>query len=240
MPTEPILEATATATAEVHIAPTQEATAAPSATLPASSGAIVWPDPIGQQRSDTYFTDDFTDNTYDWAVDADDISSFGLEDGHYAMRLLDTQYSIWAYLPVDFNPRVINFDAAVVPGQDIGAYGVLCFYQDSSNYHSISIDPLNREVSIGQVVDNDWVSFLADDWVTTDALKPSPYEVNSIQVTCDPDLLTLFINNTFVAQVEITNPGGDRAALMLETWDDLAQDGFKALFDNLVVFIPQQ
>ncbi len=202
--------------------------------------ALAWPADIGQMLSDSYFSDDFSNSDYDWANIEDEINSWGIEDEHYALHLYEPEYSAWAYLPIDFTPKTIGFDAAVLPGYEQGAYGVICYYQDESNYHFVSIDPSYQEYSIGYVVNGNYETLLKEMWMPSTGLKDSPYEVNNIMVVCDPDMITLFINNELEAQASLSNvPAGD-TAIFGETWEETPAEGFKVYFDNLYAFTPVQ
>jgi hypothetical protein len=202
--------------------------------------ALAWPADIGQLLTTTYFSDDFSTAQYDWAEVEDAINSWGIEDEHYALHLYEPEYSAWAYLPVDFTPKTIGFDAAVLPGFEQGAYGVICYYQDESNYHFISVDPSYQEYSIGYVVNDQFETLLEDMWMPSAGLKESPYEVNNIMVVCDPDMITLFINNELEAQTELSSMMEGYTAIFGETWEDTPSSGFKVLFDNFYAFVPVQ
>jgi hypothetical protein len=199
-----------------------------------------WPGDIGQEVNESYFTDDFSSTRYDWANVNDEINSFGIEDGHFALQVFQPDYTSWAYLPIDFDPTSIGFDAAIVPGNEQGAYGVMCHYQDSENYHFVSIDPMNKEYSIGYLLDDEYTGLMRDIWMPSLYLHDSPYAVNNIQITCDPDMITLFINNELEAQASTGSLTGGRMALSGETWEDMDPGGFKALFDNIYAFIQVQ
>lgn len=202
--------------------------------------AAVWSEAIGQQLTDTYFSDDFSTAAFEWASGQDDISFWGIEDGHYTLHLFEPDYTAWAYLPVNFNPTSIGFEALVQPGFDQGAYGVICYYQDEENYHFVSIDPLYKDYSIGYVVNDEYGTLLEDTWMSSAALNDSPYSVNTILVVCDPDMITLFINNELEAQAALSTWSSGEVALFGETWTDTPSEGFKVFFDNLTAFIPAQ
>lgn len=202
--------------------------------------ALAWPADIGQLLTDTYFSDDFSTAQYDWAEVEDAINSWGIEDEHYALHLYEPEYSAWAYLPVDFTPKTISFDAAVLPGYEQGAYGVICYYQDESNYHYISVDPSYQEYSIGYLDNDQYETLMEDMWMPSVGLKDSPYAVNNILVVCDPDMITLFINNELEAQAELSSMMEGYMALLGETWEDTPSSGFKVLFDNFYAFVPVQ
>jgi len=199
-----------------------------------------WSEAIGQQLTDTYFSDDFSNLIYEWANEQDDISSWGIEDGHYTLHLFEPDYTAWAYLPTNFTPKSIGFEALVPPGYDQGAYGVLCYYQDEENFHFVSIDPLNKVYSIGYVQNDEYVTLMENMWMPSTALNDSPYAVNTVLVACDPDMITLFINNELEAQAELSSWSSGDMAISGETWEDTPSEGFKVQFDNLYAFIPVQ
>jgi hypothetical protein len=252
LPTKPILATKAPLPGEA-LAPTQVplATQIPTPTLvppvedPSSSSqgdvpVLVWPSDIGQQLTDAYFSDDFSSTEYDWWEVEDETQTWGIEDEHYALHLLTPNYSSWAYPPIEFTPTTIGFDAAVLPGFEQGAYGVMCYYQDENNYYFISVDPVYQEYSIGYIRDGEYETLMEDMWMPAKALKDDNYEINNVMVVCDPDMITLFVNNEFEAQADVSSVTGGVAAIYGETWEDTPSSGFKVLFDNLYAFKPVQ
>jgi hypothetical protein len=170
----------------------------------------------------------------------DETNTWVIEDEHYALHLIKSNYSTWAYLPIEFTPTSIGFDAAVLPGFEQGAYGVMCYYQDENNYYFISVDPVYQEYSIGYVRDGEYETLMEDMWMPSNALKDDNYEINNVMVVCDPDMITLFVNNAFEAQADVASVTGGVAAIYGETWEDTPSSGFKVLFDNLYAFKPVQ
>jgi len=202
---------------------------------------VVWPPDIEQQLTSSYFSDNFSSNQYDWAEVADDIRIWGFEEGHYALHMFEPDYSIWAYLPVEFNPTTIGYDAAVQPGYEQGGYGVLCFYEDEDNFHFVSLDPYNKEYSIGYVENGEYIALMDEMWMPSTALKDSLYAVNTLMVSCDADMITLFVNDTFEAQAKLPaleTPGV--SAIFGEAWEDMPEPGFKVFIDNFYAFKPMQ
>lgn len=219
----------------------EQPTAIPQPPQQVAAEPVVWPPDVDQQMTSGYLSDNFSSNQYDWADVDDEIRKWGFEDGRYALHMYEPDYTVWAYLPVEFGPTNIGFDAAIQPGYEQGAYGVLCFYEDELNYHFISVDPWNQEYSIGYVKDDEYVALMENMWMPTDALRDSVYEVNTVMVTCDADMITLFINETFVGQAplpEMKTPG--TTAILGESWEDMPEAGFKVLIDNLYAFKPVQ
>jgi hypothetical protein len=203
--------------------------------------AAIWPADIGQQLTETYFSDDFSNASFvTWEGGEAGISQWDYVDGRYQGSLFIPDYMAWSLLPVEFTPTTIGFDAAIVPGFEQGAYGVLCHYQDNQNFYFVSLDPWYHEYSIGYLQNDEFYELMQDMWLESTTLLDDPYAVNSVQVVCEPDLITLFVNNQLEAQVEITRIEGGRTGIYVETWQDTPAEGFKALFDNLYAYIPQQ
>ncbi len=252
LPTKPVLATKAPLPGEA-LAPTQVplATEIPTPTLvpfaedstASSQGdvpVLVWPADIGQQLTDSYFSDDFSSAEFGWWEVDDETSTWRIEDEHYALHLVKADYMTWAYLPIEFIPTTIGFDAAVLPGFEQGAYGVMCYYQDENNYYFISVDPVYQEYSIGYVLDGEFETLMQDMWMPSQAIKDDNYEINNVMVVCDPDMITLFVNNEFEAQTDVSSVTGGVAAIYGETWEDTPSSGFKVLFDNLYAFKPVQ
>jgi hypothetical protein len=203
--------------------------------------AAIWPADIGQELTATYFSDDFSNASFvTWEGGEDGISTWEYVEGRFQGHLFVTDYMAWTLLPVDFSPTAIGFDAAIVPGFEQGAYGVLCHYQDNQNFYFVSLDPWYHEYSIGYLQNDEFFELMQDMWLESTTLFDDPYAVNSVQVVCDPDQITLFVNNQLEAQVDITRIEGGQAGIYVETWTDTPAEGFKAQFDNLYAYIPQQ
>jgi hypothetical protein len=213
----------------------EQPTTPPQADTPASQPAV-WPADIGQVLTDAYFMDDFSSAKFEWAYADDEIRQWARQDGHYSLNLKADDYTIWAYLPVEFVPTTVAFDAAVLEGSDQGAYGVICHYQDAENYHYIALDPYSAEYSIGYVVGDEYNSLLDEHWMATQNLRPGAYSVNHFEVVCYRDSITLLINDTFETTVNFEPATAGDTAIFGETWEDTNGGGLKVLIDNLSAF----
>lgn len=206
-----------------------------------NSEPVVWPPDVDQLMSSSYFSDNFSNNQYEWADVDDGIRRWGFEGGRYVMHLYEPDYSVWAYAPIEFEATTLGYDAAVQQGFEQGGFGVLCFYKDEDNFHFVSLDPYNKEYSIGYVKNGDYISLMDEMWMPSTALKDSLYEVNSLMVSCDSDMITLFVNSKFEAQAQLPalqTPG--TMAIFGESWEDMPEPGFKVLIDNFFAFKPMQ
>lgn len=195
----------------------------------------------GQSRTDNTLTDDFSSNRFEWLVDMDEISRQDVENGGYYIHVLEDLYIVWASLPVDFFPTTIEFDAQVEGDVNGGTYGVLCHMQDRDNYHYVEIDLSDYTYRFGVYQNDEDTALLEEGWGDASYLNTNRNAVNRIMVSCDPDLISLFINNQLERQVSLdpfANAG--TMALFASTWDGLGDSGYKVIFDNLYAFKPVQ
>lgn len=219
--------------------PVEQPTGAPTAVLQAP-GDDGWPLSIGQSLSESAFSDDFSSAKYDWANVDDETRFWGIQNERYTLHLKVPDHTIWAYLPVEFKPNTVGFDAAVQTGFEQGAYGVMCHYQDKENYHFVSIDPYNNEYSIGYTKNGEFISLMQEMWLEAKNLKEEAHAVNHIDVVCDLDMITLFVNNELEAMTDTTDAKAGDIAIYGETWEETPADGFKVLIDNLYAYKPAQ
>ena len=216
-----------------------ETALAPLATLvPQATLAVVPPVPtqpgIGQSLSEDTLIDDFSSNLFEWAEEADDISVHGFSEGRYFIQILQPEYFAWSFIPTDFNPTLIRFNAQIQDNADEGTYGVMCNFQDSSNYHYVEIDLDTRTYQIGKEENDEFFPLTSSNWVDAFYLKDNPYDVNQISIRCTTETIRLEINGNLEAEVNFTPAEPDGwVALFASTWDTLSADGFTVYFDDL-------
>lgn len=210
---------------------TSEATLAVIPTLP--------PQPVtGQSLSEDTLIDDFSTNQFEWAEESDDISVHGFRDGRYFIQVLQPEYFAWSFIPTDFNPTYIRFNAQVEGNVSDGTFGVMCNFQDSSNYDFVEIDLDTRSYQIGREQNDEFTPHTSSDWVDAFYLQDDPYAVNQIAVYCTTDTIQLEINNNLEAEINFIPAEPDGwVALYAASWDTLSSSGFTVYFDDLLATI---
>ncbi len=213
------------------------ATLIPEATLVINPTSPVQPE-IGQRLSEDTLIDDFSSNTFEWAEEADDISEHGFFNGRYFIRILQPEYFAWSFIPTDFNPTVVRFNAQIEGNASEGTYGVMCNFQDSSNYHYVEIDLDTRSYQIGKEENDEFFPLTSSDWVDALYLQEDPNAVNQISVRCTTDTIRLEINGNLEAEVNFIPAEPDGwVALFVASWDTLSPSGFTVYFDDLYATI---
>ena len=232
---------------ETSGAPIIEATIAPAATL----ASVDEPDtPMdepsspseGQYRDEFTLIDDFSSNAFGWIEYEDEITVLKFENGAYSFQILEPEYYDWSYIPADFSPTFITFDVYGLPGEQDGTFGLMCQYQDETNYYYVEFDLQTKEYVIAKIVDDNYIVLnepLSEDydWLTATTLKENPEDTNTITVQCTSTNITLIINDEWVNSVEVSDPfnnPGDMA-FFVYAYDFAGPQGYKVFFDNVVV-----
>jgi hypothetical protein len=222
--------------------PTETATPVPTETEIPSPTPTSGPALTGDQYLDDHtIVDDFTSDALGWTVEATDVTEIGYENEAYYMLVTDAHYWGISWLPVEFTPRVVEFDARIVKGYPGGEYGVICNYQDSANYDFVGIDPETGDFVVARRVEDEFVYLNDPAWVLTDSLAESSTAANHILVECCADYITVFIGDEYQGEWELDPPGVEEyMALYVYGWDEIGPDGFKVIFDNLEAWVPVQ
>jgi hypothetical protein len=204
----------------------------PAGSSPAEGGATE-ASAGGQAKSDHDIRDDFSTKKFAWCVAEDDIAISGYEDGAYFMHALQPNYRTLCFAPVSFFPTGGEFDARVPEEYRGGTFGLLCHYDPPGDFYSIEFDLDSRSLYLRQRLDGESLPLTDPEWIDLVHLKPSASETNHFQVTCDPDLIRVFVNGELEADLPLDPPAkpGDMA-LFVKGWESMGPRGYKVLFDN--------
>jgi hypothetical protein len=212
--------------------------------LPTDTGPVL----TGDQRLDNHsLYDDFSSESLGWPVADDGMIVLQYENQAYSFQVTEPDYYDWAYIPADFIPYEFLFDVQGPSGVQDGTFGVFCQFQDADNYYYVEFDLYDNSYTLGQYLRGEYIPLKeqnsnGDYWYSASALKSPPTSVNHIGLSCYRDSITLFINDQWVDEVSVgqpfDNPG--EAAFFVYAFDDVNEDGYKVIFDNVEVWQPVQ
>ena len=194
-----------------------------------------------QYQTDHSIFDDFSNASLGWKEGSDDVGAWGYENGGYFIQVIQPEYMVWKFPPASFQPSTAEFDAIAPSGTQGGTFGVVCHFQDKDNFDFVEIDLADNTYSFGRYASGQQ-SILSDpEWNASIFLNADSQASNHIMVACDPDMISLFINNEYEDQVALSElaPAGD-LALFVSTWNDTGPEGFKIMFDNFSAWKPVQ
>jgi hypothetical protein len=200
-----------------------------------------------QERSKNRIFDDFSSDSMGWAIDKDEYVDLKIINGAYSIHNLTPDDMEWAYFPVDFRPYEIKFDVRGPSGNQDGTFGVMCQYIDKENYYYIEFDLSNNTYTIAELINDKIIALTKENssgqyWYQAKTMKSPPTSTNNIAVSCYPDNITLFVNNTLVDQVDVTTPikKDGKGAFFVYTYDFADENGYQVFFDNVEIFQPVQ
>jgi len=226
----------------------------PLATNQAGSEGIVTPQPTiggasvtqssGQVVQDNYFFDDFSTDILAWPLYDDGTTILKYENGQYSLQVTEPDYFDWAYAPIDFHASEINFNLQGLPGPQNGTFGVFCQYHDINNYYYVEFDLELQEYLVGVIVDDNETLLTVDpgnnDWASAQGMQPQPEQVNHIRLTCTQDYISLYINDAWNGDYQVTTPfdsPGD-TAFFVYAFDFPDTEGYKVFIDDVEIFNP--
>ncbi len=183
-------------------------------------------------ESDVLFEDDFSKTSSGWDRTTGDTGSTDYGDGDYQILVNETQYDMWANPGKSFTDVSVEVDAVMVGGPEDNDFGLICRYQDVSNYY-FGIISSDGYYAIGYVKGGTQNLF-SDSLEFSDAIKQG-YENNRVRLDCVGDTLTLYVNGTQLTQAFDSDFTNGDVGLMAGTFDTV---GTQISFDNFVVKKP--
>ncbi len=179
-------------------------------------------------------TDDFSKTPNGWGTmdDASGQVSFEYEGLTIQVNLPNSMVrTVNGY---QFADARIEVDAALLEGPSNDHFGVICRYQDSSNYYAFVISH-DGYFGIYKMVDG--VIVLSENKTNLDyseAIRKGGV-VNHISATCNGEILSLTVNDTLLAEIQDSSFNEGQIGLTATAYGD---PGVKILFDNLEIYQP--
>ncbi len=191
----------------------------------------------GNSNSNVLFRDDFSNTSSGWDSrnDADGITDY--YNNSYRIMVNKTQFDFWANpglttLPSDVSTEV---DATKNGGPDNNDFGILCRYQDTSNFYEL-LASSDGYVGIVLVKDGNPTTISSSDHnlQPSDTVKQGT-ATNHLRADCVGDALTLYVNGQKAASAQDSSFSNGDVGLIAGTFDTAGAD---ILFDNFVVSKP--
>jgi hypothetical protein len=140
---------------------------------------------------------------------------------------------IWANPGLKFTDTITEVDATKVGGADDNDLGLICRYQDESNFYFFIISS-DGFYGIAKVSDGDQVLVGLENMEYSEAINQGN-NTNHIRADCVGQTLTLFVNDQQLLQVTDAQFTNGDVGLIAGTFDVAGTD---IHFDNFVVRQP--
>ena len=189
--------------------------------------------PTASLPEDILFQDDFSDDTSGW--DRIDVPEGFTDyaDGVYRIWVNTANTDVWANPGKNFTDTIIEVEATKVGGPDDNDYGVLCRYQDESNFYFFMISS-DGFYGLGKVVEGEQILIGGEELVPGDNINTGN-ATNNLRVDCVGSQLTLYVNGTQLTSVEDSSFTSGDVGLLAGTFTEAGTD---IHFDNFVVRKP--
>ena len=201
-----------------------------AAALACSLGAGTESEPLPEG---VLFKDDFSDTSSGWdRVDvAEGITDYA--DGVYRILVNSASTDVWANPGLNFDDTTIEVEATKVGGPDDNDFGLICRYDDKSNFYFFIISS-DGYYGVGKVINGEQILLGEEELIPSDAIKTGNV-TNDIQVDCVDSTLTLFTNGSQLISVDDSSFASGDVGLIAGSFDTPGTD---IHFDNFVVRAP--
>jgi len=177
------------------------------------------------------FSDDFSNTNSGWDRASGDEGYTDYSNDAYEISVDVANYDLWANPGQYFTDVSVETDATLVSGTEDNDIGVICRYQDVSNFY-FAVIASDGYYGIGKVADGSQ-EYITDGLPSTDLVSSN--STNHIRFDCVGSSLSLYINGTLAETVSDSDYSAGDVGLMAGTFDTA---GVVISFDNFVVYEP--
>jgi hypothetical protein len=183
------------------------------------------------------YEENFDDPDSGWDVFDEDNTVAEYVDGEYEIGVYDVDYMAWGSVEAgpEFTDFQVEVEARSVDGPVDNNFGLLIRYQpdtDAFYWFQISADGF---YSFDLREAGDWTSLAG--WEESDAIQQGLGATNRLQVICQGDRFSLYVNDVFLAEVTDDVLSYGQVGLAAGAFDE---PGVVIHFDNLEVFALQE
>lgn len=183
-------------------------------------------------RPDVAFEDDFSDVTSGWETWADANGSFvAYQNGGMRFLIKEKRFDYWSRPGKRFADASVEVDAVKLAGPNDNVYGLICRYQDRSNFYAfvISSDGYAGIIKVEQGT----YKILTGAQLSFSAAIRRGEALNHLRMDCVGQTLALAVNGQVLVQAHDSTFASGEVALMAGTNPEPGVDIF---FDNFLVY----
>ena len=143
-------------------------------------------------------------------------------------------FLFWTVNGDRFKDTRIDVDAVLMDGSSNDNFGVICRFQDNSNFYGFLISH-DGYYGIFKMLEGTMILFSSDGELKFSEAIRQGGVVNHIQTVCQGDILTLIVNDTLLSEVKDASFDAGQIGMIAGAYEN---PGVKILFDNLKVSQP--
>lgn len=182
---------------------------------------------------DVLFTDDFSSPPSGWGVWQHESALVEYHTGGLRILVNDNQFDFWSVAGQQFTDTQIEVDAKKIGGPDDNDFGVICRYQDKSNFYLL-VASSDGYYGIAKLKDGVY-SMIGSDQLQYSESIAAGQAVNHIRADCLGPVLRLHVNGQFLMEAQDVDFTKGDVGVIAGAYD---VSGVDILFDNFVVKKP--
>lgn len=178
------------------------------------------------------FRDNFSDSSSGWGNLDVVEGSASYENSRYVIQIDHEQVDLFANPGLQISGGVVvEVVATKVAGSDNNDFGILCRYQDPSNYYYFVISSDGYFAAF--IVLDDKISFIGvEGWIKSSSIHTGSAS-NTIRVECVGSAFRLYANGSLLIELQDNTFSGGDVGLIAGTFD---VPGTIIAFDDFVVY----
>jgi len=182
---------------------------------------------------DVLFVDDFSnpDSGFNRTADADAVTEY--TDGEYQIHVFAANLNVWGVSGPELTDTRAEVIARTAGGTENNLYGLICRYQDDSNFYFFAISA-DGYYAIGKLKEGEIVLLSSAVFEYSDKILIGA-ATNHLAVECAGESLSLAVNGAPLAQTADADFSNGHIGLIAGTFNDSETD---IRFDNLLVTQP--
>lgn len=182
---------------------------------------------------DILFLDDFSDTSSGWDRVNEEEGITDYVDGIYRILVNTDNTDVWANPGLNFSDTVIEVDASKVGGPDDNDFGLICRYQDLSNFYFFIVSS-DGFYGIAKVIDGEQELLGLENMEYSETINQGNSK-NKLRADCIGQNLALYINGQKLMDATDSQYSSGDVGLIAGTFDVA---GTEIQFDNFIVRKP--
>ena len=183
-------------------------------------------------NSKILFRDDFSDPSSGWLTEREPNYIIDYENNSFRIWGDNANYDYWSVPNLNVSDTQIEVDTAKLGGPDNNSFGIVCRY-NNENFYGFLISS-DGYFGITKRKDGDHRILGADGMKVSDVIKKGT-EANHIRADCIGNLLTLYVNNEKLLEVQDDEFTSGDVGLIA---GNFATGGVDIKFNNFIVQKP--
>ena len=180
------------------------------------------------------FEDDFSITPNGWGTMGRSGGTIGFDYQGMVITVNLSDFMFWSVNGDRYQDTRVEVDAVLLNGPTNDNFGVICRYQDNSNFYGFVVSH-DGYYGVFKLQDGNMILSSADGDLSYSEVIRQGGIVNHVEAVCQGNTLTLSVNDVTLAELQDDSFTDGQIGLIAGAYDF---PGVEVLFDNLKVYQP--